>query len=104
VRLLAAAQEWTHSGNGIFTASVAGWASLLFGLILAWQRKRLARYKTIWAIAMAVSLFGMAASLTACGASNAFSSTAPGTSTIQVIATDPNTGLTNTTSLVITIK
>jgi hypothetical protein len=94
----------SHSGNGIWSASIAGWASLFFGLILAWQRKRLARYKTIWVLAMAVCSYGMAASLTACGSSNSFSLTQSGTSTIQVVATDSNGGPVNSTSLVITIK
>jgi hypothetical protein len=93
-----------HSGNGILSAAIGGWASLLFGLILAWQRKRLARYKSIWVIAMAASLFGMAASLTACGSSTSFSLTKSGTSTIQVVATDSNGGPTNTIPLVITIQ
>jgi hypothetical protein len=95
----------SHSGNGIFSASIVGWASLLFGIVFAWQRKRLARYTAIWVIAMAVSLFGMAASLTACGStSTSFSLTKPGTSTIQVVATDSNGGLSNTIPLVITIQ
>jgi hypothetical protein len=37
-----------QSGNTIYSAAIAGWASLFFGLVLAWLRKRLARYKTIW--------------------------------------------------------
>jgi hypothetical protein len=93
------------SGKGIYSAAIAGWASLLFGLVLAWQRKRLARYKTIWVLAMAVSLLGMAASLTACGGtSTSYSFASPGTSTIQVIAADSNGGPSNSTSLAITIQ
>lgn len=92
------------AGGSIYSASIAGWASLLFGLILAWQRRRLARYKTIWVLAMAVCLGGMAASLTACGSSNSFSLTKSGTSTIQVVATDSNGGPVNSIPLAITIK
>jgi hypothetical protein len=93
-----------HSGNGIFSASIAGCASLIFGLVLAWQRKRLARYKTIWLLAMAVSLFGTAAGLTACaGTSTSYSQASPGTSTIQIVAADANGGPSHSVSLAITI-
>ena len=94
----------SHSGNGIYSAAIAGWASLLFGIVFVWQRKRLARYKTIWVLAMAVCLGGMAASLTACGSSNSFSLTKSGSSTIQVVATDSNGGPVNSIPLAITIK
>jgi hypothetical protein len=93
-----------RSGSGIYSASIAGWASLLFGGILAWQRKRLARHKTIWVLAIAACLCGMAASLTACGSSNSFSQTKSGSSTIQVVATDSNGGPVNSIPLEITIK
>jgi sugar lactone lactonase YvrE len=94
-----------HSGNGIFSAAIGGWVSLLFGIVFVWQRKRLARYRTIWVLAMAACLFGMTASLTACGStSTSFSLTKPGTSTIQVVATDSNGGPVNSTALTITIQ
>jgi hypothetical protein len=93
-----------QSGSGIYSASIAGWASLLFGGILAWQRKRLARHKTIWVLALAACLCGMAASLTACGSSNSFSLTQSGSSTIQVVATDSNGGPVNSIPLAVTIK
>jgi hypothetical protein len=92
--------------NTIYSAAIAGWTSLLFGVILAWQRKRLARYKTLWMLAMVVCLGGMAASLTACGGSSSSTSSglaAPGTSTIQVVATDSNGSPSNSIDLVITI-
>jgi hypothetical protein len=93
-----------RSGIGIYSAAIAGWASLIFGLVLAWQRKRLARHKIIWVLAMAVSLLGTAASLTACGAaSTSYSQASPGTSTIQVVAADANGGPSNSTSLSLTI-
>jgi hypothetical protein len=98
-----------QAGNTIYSAAIACWASLLFGVILAWQRKRLARYKTIWVLAMAVCLGGMAVSITACGGKSSTSSTSsglasPGTSTIQVVATDSNGGPSNSIDLVITVK
>jgi len=95
-----------QSGNTIYSAAIAGWASLFFGLVLAWQRKRLARYKTIWGIAMAVCLGGLAASLTACGGSSSTAingDAAPGTTTIQIVAADANGGPTHSIPLVITI-
>jgi len=94
----------SHSGNGIFSAAITGWTSLLFGIVFASQRKRLARYKTVWMIAMAACLFGMAAGLTACGSSNSFTLTKSGTTTIQVVATDSNGGPVNSTPLAITIQ
>jgi sugar lactone lactonase YvrE len=95
----------SHSGNGILSAAISGWASLLFGLVLVWQRKRLAQYKTLWVLAMAACLCGMAANLTACGStSTSFSLTKPGSSTIQVVATDSNGGPTNSIPLAITIQ
>jgi hypothetical protein len=95
------------SGNTIYSAAIACWASLLFGVILAWQRKRLARYKAMWVIAMVAVLFGVAASITACGGKTSTTSSglaAPGTTTIQVVATDANGGPTHSIPLVITVK
>lgn len=95
-----------QSGNTIYSATIAGWASLFFGLVLAWQRKRLARYKTIWVIAMAVCLGGLATSLTACGGSSTTTTNgdaATGTTTIQVVAADANGGPTHNIPLVVTI-
>lgn len=97
-----------HDSNNVYTAAITGWVSLLFGVILAWQRKRLARYTAIWTMAIAAILLGAAVSLTACGGSSSTSSTgkglaAPGTSTIQVVATDSNGGPSHTLDLVVTI-
>jgi len=97
------------AGSNIYRAAIAGWVSLLFGLVLAWQRKRLARYKTMWVFALAVCLGCMAASLTACGGSSSSSSSSkglavPGTSTIQVVAADANGGPTYNIPLVVTIR
>jgi hypothetical protein len=99
----------SRSANTTYRAAITGWVSVIFGLILAWQRKRLVRYKSMWVIAFAACLFGMAVSMTACGGSSGSSSTskglaAPGTSTIQVVATDANGGPTHSIPLVITIK
>jgi hypothetical protein len=95
-----------QAGSTIYSAAITGWVSLLFGLVLAWQRKRLARYGSMWVIAMAVCLCGMAVSMTACGGSSGSSTSglaASGTSTIQVVATDSNGGPSTSTNLVITI-
>ena len=95
-------------GNSISSAAVTGWASLIFGFVLAWQRKRLARFKGVWGIAMAAVLFGGAMGMTACGGSSSSSSNnglaARGTSTIQVVTADSNGGPTHSIPLVITIK
>lgn len=96
-----------HDSNNVYTAAITGWVSLLFGVILAWRRKRLARYTAIWTIAIAVVLLGAGVSLTACGGSSKSSTSsglaAPGTSTIQVVATDSNGGPSHTLDLVVTI-
>ena len=99
----------SRPANGIYSAAIAGWTSLLFGLVLVWQRKRFARYKGVWSIAIATVLLGVAGCLTACGGKSSSSSTgngnaARGTSTIQIVATDANGGPTHNIPLIITIK
>jgi len=93
--------------NGIYRAAIVGWVSIVFGLVLAWQRKRLARYRTMWMLAIAVCLGGMAVSMTACGGKSSTTGNGDatrGTTTIQVVATDANGGPTHNIPLIITIK
>lgn len=95
--------------RGIRVAAVTGWLSLLFGVIFAWRRKRLARYTSVWTFALAAVLFGAVASITACGGHSSSSSTgnglaAPGTSTIQIVAADSSGGPSHSIDLVLTVR
>lgn len=101
----------TPAGRGIRSAAIAGWASLLFGLVFLFpNREQQRRCTRFCQLAIAGLLLIAASSLVACAGGRSSSSSssngfaAAGTYIIQVVASDSNGGPSHSLSLVITVR